>query len=315
MTALIRLLCVSLAAIMVSVLVVPDAEARRMGGGRSIGKSFGSVPPRPAQPQPPRRADSASPAGQAAAAPAAAGARRGGLMGPIAGLAAGLGIAALASALGFGEGLANLITLLLLVVGGIFLVRFILSRLGRASGPQPATASAGAGMHRDGPPVAGGGSWPAAGGAAAAAEAPARAPQAVPATPDQASDDDAIPAGFDVEGFVRQAKVQFVRLQAVYDAADLDDLREFTTPQMYAELEREIAERGARPNRTDVVTLEADLLGVRSEPDEYLAAIHFSGMVREADDAPAEPFDEVWTLVKPTSGPGGWVLAGIHQTE
>ena len=108
--------------------------------------------------------------------------------------------------------------------------------------------------------------------------------------------------------------MQFVRLQAVYDSANLADLREFTTPQMFAELKLEIDERGASPNQTDVVTLDAELLGVRSEAGEHLAAVRFTGMIRESADAVAEAFDEVWTLSKPVSG-GGWVLAGIQQSH
>ncbi|MEZ5651467.1 MAG: TIM44-like domain-containing protein [Burkholderiaceae bacterium] len=269
----------------VGVLVMPDAEARRLGGGRSFGKSFGSV----SKPVTPRNAGSSTDAAKGAAA----GSRRGGLMGPIAGLAAGLGIAALASALGFGEELANLITIMLLAGVGIFAIRWLMTRLAGAA-PTPQTAGAtnrpGMALRDAGParPLSGdAGTAPPAGGAD-------------------------VPAGFDQAAFLREAKVQFVRLQAVYDAADLADLRQFTTPEMFAELKLEIDERGASSNRTDVVTLEAELLGVRSTSDEHLAGVRFWGRVRESENGVAEPFDEVWTLSKPVSG-GGWVLAGIQQ--
>ena len=82
---------------------------------------------------------------------------------------------------------------------------------------------------------------------------------------------------------------------------------------MFAELRMQIQERGASPNHTDVVTLDAQLLGIENSGDDHLASVKFSGMIREADNAPAEPFAEVWNLTKPASGQGGWTLAGIQQ--
>ena len=122
-----------------------------------------------------------------------------------------------------------------------------------------------------------------------------------------------VPSDLDVAAFVRTAKVQFVRLQAAYDAADLNDLREFTTPEMYAELKLDVDERKGAANRTDVVTLDAQLLGVETTAVEHIASVRFTGMIREEADGEARPFDEVWNLVKPVSGAGGWVLAGIQQ--
>jgi predicted lipid-binding transport protein (Tim44 family) len=112
---------------------------------------------------------------------------------------------------------------------------------------------------------------------------------------------------------VRTGKVQFVRLQAAFDAGDLNDLREFTTPEMYAELKLEVDERKGASNRTDVVTLDAHLLGIETTSVEHIASLRFTGMIREEANGEARPFDEVWNLVKPASGQGGWVLAGIQQ--
>jgi predicted lipid-binding transport protein (Tim44 family) len=122
-----------------------------------------------------------------------------------------------------------------------------------------------------------------------------------------------VPADFDVEGFLRNAKVQFVRLQAAYDAADLNDLREFTSPEMFGELRLQIHERGPSPNKTDVVKLDAELLGVETTQTDYMASVRFNGLVRESESSAAQTFDEVWNLVKPMDGTGGWVLAGIQQ--
>jgi len=123
----------------------------------------------------------------------------------------------------------------------------------------------------------------------------------------------AVPAGFDVEGFVRTAKVCFIRMQASYDAGNLQDLREFTSPEMFAELKLEIEERKGAANQTDVTTLDAALLAVQQVEQDEMASVRFSGMIREQADAPTESFDEVWNFARPANGQGGWVLVGIQQ--
>ena len=122
-----------------------------------------------------------------------------------------------------------------------------------------------------------------------------------------------VPAGFDTEGFLRSAKVYFNRLQAAWDKGDQADINEFTTPQMFAEIKMDLEERGKSTNRTDVVQLDAELLGIEQSTSEYMASVRFSGLIREAEGAAAEPFNEVWNLTKPVTGNGGWVLAGIQQ--
>jgi predicted lipid-binding transport protein (Tim44 family) len=122
-----------------------------------------------------------------------------------------------------------------------------------------------------------------------------------------------VPADFDTEAFLRNAKVHYVRLQAAWDAGNLDDIREFTTPEMFAEIKMDLTERGAQPNKTDVVTLDAQLLGIESTPTQHIASVRFSGMIRENAGEAAQPFGEVWNLAKSTSGDGGWLLAGIQQ--
>jgi predicted lipid-binding transport protein (Tim44 family) len=123
----------------------------------------------------------------------------------------------------------------------------------------------------------------------------------------------AIPADFDTTGFLRHAKTNFLRMQAAWDKGDAQDIREFTTPEMFAELKMQLTERGASANHTDVVTLEAELMGVETVGDEHLASVRFNGMVKEDEHAPAEAFNEIWVLSKPMNGNGGWLLAGIQQ--
>jgi predicted lipid-binding transport protein (Tim44 family) len=122
-----------------------------------------------------------------------------------------------------------------------------------------------------------------------------------------------LPADFDVEGFLRSAKVYFVRLQAAWDAGDQADIREFTTPEMFAEIKLDLTERGAAPNQTDVVQIEAELLGIEEQGRNALASVRFHGLLREAPGAAVAPFSEVWNLVKPLSDTHGWLLAGIQQ--
>src|SRR3569623_2007427 len=111
------------------------------------------------------------------------------------------------------------------------------------------------------------------------------------------------------------AKTDLIPLQEGWDKGDTNDIREFTTPEMFAELKMQISERGAASNATDVVTLDAQLLGMETQANEHLASVRFSGTIRESEHGAAEPFSEVWNLSKPISGQGGWLLAGIQQTN
>jgi predicted lipid-binding transport protein (Tim44 family) len=122
-----------------------------------------------------------------------------------------------------------------------------------------------------------------------------------------------IPADFDTAGFERNAKVNFIRLQAANDAGDLDDIRQFTTPEMFAELKMELADRGAAVQKTDVVSIEAAVVEVVEDADRYLVSVRFTGVIRGSLNEPEESFDEVWHLTKPRQGNSGWVLSGIQQ--
>lgn len=288
-------LFLSLFAIFLTVaLPIHDAEAKRFGGGKSAGMQRDSLPQRQATPQ--RNADNAQSAPQQNAAAAGSSGGKPSWLGPVAGIAAGLGLAALASHLGLGEEFASILLIALLVMAGLLLYR-LLAR-GRA---QPAAA------HAAGLQYAGMG----AGGGMARLEP--RMP-GITALPQPAAGVTSLPAGFDTEAFVRQAKLNFIRLQAAYDAADLDDIRTFTTPEMYAEIKLQIDERGPAPQRTEVVKLDAEVLECVEEADRLMVSLRFHGLIREEAEAPARDFDEIWHLTRPASGKGGWVVAGIQQT-
>jgi predicted lipid-binding transport protein (Tim44 family) len=122
-----------------------------------------------------------------------------------------------------------------------------------------------------------------------------------------------LPAGFDPKGFLNVAKQVFIKVQAAFDASDVNALREFASDDVLAELQRQIQERGAQPNKTNVVTINAELLGFETDGDEHLASVHFSGTICEHEGAAAEPFEDVWNLSRPVNGRGGWVLAGMQS--
>jgi predicted lipid-binding transport protein (Tim44 family) len=125
----------------------------------------------------------------------------------------------------------------------------------------------------------------------------------------------AFPPGFDADAFAREAKLNFIRLQAAFDAGNLDDLRAFTSPEVFAEIRMQLAERGDAAQTTDVMTLDAEVLEAIDEGTRHIVSVRFTGLVREAADLDATPLDEVWHLTKPASGHGGWVIAGIQQQQ
>jgi len=199
----------------------------------------------------------------------------------------------------FGSMMSGLLMVALVVFAGIFLVR-LLARKSGTSSPQPAYAGyADEPSQRVVTPEIGSNL-----GHSAGAPAPLQWENGQTNT---------IPAGFDTPGFLRSAKTNFIRMQAAWDKADVHDIREFTTPEMFAELKMQLTERGTSANETDVVSLEAEMLGIETTSEEYIASVRFHGMVREAANAPAEAFNEIWVLAKPVSGQGGWLLAGLQQ--
>ncbi|NMG28171.1 Tim44 domain-containing protein [Aromatoleum evansii] len=280
-------LLLTVCALVLSVgLTANDAEAKRLGGGKSIGTQSSTAQ---SSTTTARTADTPTAPTAAAAGQAP---RKNSWLGPVAGLAAGLGLAALASHLGMGEEFANMLMIGLLVIAAIAVFRLLM----RKRTQQPAMQYAGMG--------AGGGSIPMPSQAQPAYGS--AAPAAAPAS-------NALPAGFDAEGFARQAKVNFIRLQAANDAGNLDDLREFVTPEMFAELQMQISERGTAPQQTEVMELNAEVVECVEENRRYRVAVRFRGLIREEAGATPVNFDEFWHLTKPVEGTQGWQVAGIQQ--
>jgi predicted lipid-binding transport protein (Tim44 family) len=261
-------------------LLATSAEARRFGGGSSIGKQ--RTMSAPVQKTPAAAPAPGTPA-QPAAAPQPAGNR---WLGPLAGLAIGAGLGALFAHFGMGEGMGSILMIILAVVA----VMFVISMFRRKQ--EPAMQYAGAGAPY--------------GGAAQPVEHYSNVATAPVATGN-------IPADFPVESFLRSAKTSFIRLQAANDRKDLDDIREYTTPEMFAEVSMQLQERGNEPQKTDVVTVNAELLEVNTEHDHAIASVRMSGQLRENNGSP-ENFDEIWHVQKNLKDDKSvWLLSGIQQ--
>lgn len=271
-------------------VALSSAEAKRLGGGGSFGKSSPSYSRQAPAQGPGQSATAPRPAQPAAPAPASP------WRGILGGALLGLGLGALLSHFGLGGELASIIGTALMIgllaFAAIMLFR-LMSRKTAGQAPRPAYAGP---MEKSGIPEVGSNLG--------------SAPQPVNW---QSGTAPSVPADFDSAGFLRHAKINFLRMQAAWDKADVNDIREFTTPEMFAELKMQLTERGPSPNHTDVVTLNAELMGVETVGDEHLASVRFNGMVKEEENAPAEAFNEIWVLSKPVSGHSGWLLAGIQQ--
>jgi predicted lipid-binding transport protein (Tim44 family) len=326
-----RLLTLTLAAAAACTLVAADfADAKKMGGGRSVGAQR-TMPAQPVPATPPSVAPSkASPTGPAAdpvmprqatpgastaaqpgaaaaakAAPGAAAPKSGmsRWLGPVAGLAAGLGLAALASHLGIAEEMLSVLLLVGIALGVFLVVRRVLARRSPA---RPAMEYAGAPMGASTQPRG------------YETQVPPRAVDDAPAATSKPASALApgagVPAGFDTDRFLREAKAQFARLQSAFDRGDRSALAEVMTPTMFAEIARELP-AGPLAHPTDIVALNAELVEVATEAGEHWASVRFRGLMREDGEPMPKPFDEMWNLVKPVDDSSGWMLAGIQQLE
>jgi len=287
------------------------SDARRFGGGSSSGMQRSFPNAAPAKPAGQQAAPAAAPTA-AGAAPAAAAAKRS-WMGPIAGLAAGLGIAALMSHLGLSEAFGNFLMLALLAMAAVFAIRFFMRRAGGQGAQREQLAPAGA------PPAAPSWNQPAApvlarsnaaDGAVSADGSTRLAP--MPGSTVASVVPSGLPSDFDAEGFSRVAKMIFIRMQAANDTGDLNDLRSFTTPEMFAVAKMELQDRAGKAQTTDVVHVDAEVLDLAKEGERQVVSVRFHGQIREDIDAPVENFDEIWHLTRFGDNPG-WSIAGIQQ--
>ena len=259
-------ICIALAG---AIVVATDADAKRLGGGRSVGVQR-NVTPAPAKPVQAAPQQQATPQGQPAA-------QQGSRWGMLGGVLGGLALGGLLGYLFGGSGLGGILLVALLAFAVVLAVRAFARRTqtGQLAGMGNETM--------------------------AVPERPLSS-----ATAAQAG---SVPAGFDTAGFLRAAKMNFIKLQVANDSGSLEEIREFTTHEMFDELRRDVQ----AGQQTDVVALNADLLELATERDKHWASVRFSGMVRETPGTEPVGFEEVWNLVKPADGSSGWLLAGIQQ--
>lgn len=324
--------------VIVVMLAHPQADAKRLGGGQSVGQSSGNVAQRqshsttapnantPAQNTPNTGTQSAAPTAmgnpaspiKTTAPPKPWGAMLGGL-------AAGLGLAWLAHSLGMGEAFGQVLVFLLLGVAAFIAFKMVM-RLRQNQSPttgqggsfsfSPATAPTASGYSADKV------------GNDASARPWERNSISFDSMPLQAASGGGgmggvsnwgIPAGFDTTGFIETAKRNFTTLQAAWDRSDVSTLRSMMTDTMLSEIRTQLAERethrGTQPNQTDVVMLEAQLLGIEDLGEAYMASVEFSGMIREEASVGPSPFREVWNMTKPKSGASGWLVAGVQALQ
>ena len=308
-----KLLGVMIALIGLS-LVTVDADARRMSGGKSIGKQREAMNPNQAAPRTPAQQQQAAPNApmQQKAAPAAAPAQQPSGMsrwlGPLAGLALGAGLASLFFNNGLGGALMGILLMAALIFGAVLLFRLIRGRGQTAQSPlRYAGSTPGASGSVPQPmPAPAPVSAPRGGGAAPHSVAATTATQT-------AASATQLPADFDAEQFLRHARLNFVNLQQAHDRRDLTSIRDFLTPELYRDIEAEVRASGDTPQKTDIVTLNAEVLDVATEADLYVVSVRFSGMICEEPGAEAQPFSEIWHLEKPVSGRSGWLVSGIQQ--
>ena len=313
-----------------------NAEAaRRMGGGKSIGQQSNQVTKRDAAPQTPAApAQNAAPANAAkpAAAPAAAAPKRpwGAMLG---GLAAGLGLAWLASSLGMGEAFGNILMALLIGVAVIAVIGMVMRARRGGAAQAGGLAYQGAGASADNPASykqyspnnvgndASARPWEGQNtrfdGSAASQSTGSMIGSGI-GSGLSGSQTWGIPAGFDVDSFITAAKRNFVTLQDAWDRSDISALRSMMTDAMVVEIRNQLAEREAQfpgqPNKTEVVMLDAQLLGIEEQADAYMASVEFNGMIREDAASGPSPFREVWNMTKSKQG-GGWLVAGVQALQ
>ena len=264
-------------------LTMPDfADARRLGGGGSFGSkpSYSKSYQKPASP-------SSTPSQQATPGASPMGGR-----GMFGGMLGGMLMGGLLGSLFFGGGFSGISFIdILLIGGGLFLLmRFLRSR-------QPATQTAGGpsqthDLNRD--------AW---------SNLRTAQRQTSSSAPDY-------PAGFDAKDFLEGAKAAYTRLQASWDARDLDDLRQFTSAEVFAEIASQAA-ADPNPGTTEILLLEASLLEAKTLGNQTIATVLFDTMLREdSTSAPAEQVREAWHFSRyETGGAKHWVVEGIQQLE
>lgn len=314
-----KMLTMILSAVMALTLTLSgvEAQAARLGSGKSVGKQSSNVTQKQAAP-------ATAPA--TPAAPVAAPKKPWGAM--LGGLAAGLGLAWLASSLGLGGAFGQIImfallALVVMVVGGFLYRKFKSSGNGAQAQSPYALQGAGSAItpKNYNPENVGNDAsarpWERNSMAFEAGKSASAG--SLMGSGLSGSQSWGVPADFDADGFLKACKANFMTLQDAWDRSDINSLRAMMTDDMLREIKTQLAEReshtGVGLNKTDVQMLDAKLLGIEELSNMYMASVEFSGMIREDVSAGASPFREVWNMTKPRNGSGGWLVAGVQALQ
>lgn len=329
LSAIVSRLCTLLLAVVMVGAFTFDAEARRMGGGKSMGRQSSNVTqrdatPPAAAPNAPGQNAAAGAAGAAGAGAAAAARKPWGAM--LGGLAAGLGLAWLASSLGLGAAFGNILLIGLLVLAAVVVFNLVRRRSSANNGSlayQGAGAANPVTPRQYSPEKVGNDAsarpWEGQNTRFDSSAATGAAGGSMIGSGLAGSQNWGVPADFDIGGFTEAAKRNFITLQDAWDRSDIAALRAMMTDDMLTEIQSQLAERErtapGQANKTEVVMLEAQLLGIEEADDAYVASVEFSGMIREDLSAGPSPFREVWNMTKARNGRGGWLVAGVQALQ
>ncbi|MDO6562922.1 TIM44-like domain-containing protein [Amphritea sp. 1_MG-2023] len=285
-----RTLLVSFFALIISFgLIIPDAEAKRLGGGFSFGKSYST--PKRVQPAAPTQ-QKAAPTGSSAKA--AGQPRRSGFGGMLGGLLAGGLLASLFMGGAF-DGIQFMDILLIGIL--IFAAVKIFSAMKKPAQPQYATP-----QQRQMPE------------ASAEVETPAyqHEPSAASGGFSFSANEFELPEWFNEAAFLEGAKGHFSHLQQAWDKSDWDDIQTYTTAELLTQLQQERAKQTGSQH-TEVVSVMAELANFIDNGDHVIASINFYGWLKE-DTQEATEFSEIWHLRREMNGSDtNWVIEGIQQ--
>lgn len=307
------------AGLMAFALATNADAAKRFGGGMSFGRpapaqmapaNRGSgIQPAPAQrPQAAPQQQKAAPAGAAPAAAKPASPLRGMLMGA----AAALGIAALAHYLGIGSELGTILLMALLFFAGLALLKVLFGRKQLRPAAQRASVQ-NASVLRQEPSVPERGPESDRSGAAYFQGNRAQAGSVLDEFSKGATQPlSSLPEGFDKTAFLDECKKNFARLQQAWSTGNVLQLSEFCTDEVFTVLTHQLRDRHGEKLDISVLSLNAELSGLTTEGDTYLAAVHFTGRVNVSCEV--EEVNEIWSLERPVADQNqGWLLAGIQQ--
>lgn len=299
---IIRIFTVVLALSVFSTFAMPDdADARRFGGGRSIGRTTTVRPSAPAGVTTnQQRFNQQQNAAMSNNAGAAAINRRGMFGGLFGGLLAGTLLGSLLSGGGFaGGGLLDFIILGLLIYFGL---KFFRNR--QQNNNQSSSRSSSFRNEYSSQDINQNQMQNQASNAASAWDN-LRSERSQQASTSSAA------GTFNTEEFLDGAKKLYVRMQESWDLRDIEDIKQFTSPIMHKDIEEQFKE-DPTPSKTQIILINPSVLEVKQEGDYEQVAVLFDVLLKEAESPENEQVKEIWNFSRNKAKKGTWVLDGIQ---